>query len=269
MGHGADYDGIEEYDNPLPDWWVGLFLFTILWGVGYWVEYHFISGRSQEGSYIAQLEEAKQRWPVKVAQVSADPAIVAEGETLYQQNCASCHMPDLSGKIGPNLTDKVWVHDGTADGVIATVTNGVTAKGMPAWGPLLGPDKITKIVSFVASKGGLLAPGEKAAEAAPAAAVEVQVASMDPSEITPELLAQGEAVYAQNCAACHKDDLTGMVGPNLLDNQWIHGGALQDIVRTVTVGVPEKGMLTWGPILGEEKVKQVSGYIYSKSQGAP
>jgi len=271
MGHGADYDGIEEYDNPLPDWWVGLFLFTVLWAVGYVVEYHFISDRSQEASYLAQLEEAKQTWPVKVAMVSSDPAVVAEGEKLYQQNCSSCHMPDLSGKIGPNLLDKVWINDGTAEGVIHTVTQGVTAKGMPAWGPLLGPEKITKVVSFVASKGGVLAPGEKPANApAPAAvAVEVVVPTMAIEEVTPEILASGKAVFVQHCAACHKEDMTGLVGPNLVDDQWIHGGELADILRTVTVGVPEKGMVTWGPILGDEKVKQVSAYIYTESQRVP
>ena len=70
LGHADESDGIEEYDNPLPDWWVGLFLFTIVWAVGYAVDYHFISERSQVSAYQAQLAWADEKWPVR--EVTAD-----------------------------------------------------------------------------------------------------------------------------------------------------------------------------------------------------
>jgi len=285
MGHAAENDGIEEYDNPLPDWWVGLFIFTILFAVGYTVEYHFISNRSQEQSYQAQMEQAKELWPnaSKMASVSTDPADIEAGAGIYKDNCAACHGPNLEGGIGPNLTDKVWIHDGTPEGVIKTVTEGVAAKGMPAWGPILGPDRISKVASFIVSKGGTLAPGEAPAEApaegaggtaddAAGAASVVhpegpELAEFTVEEITPESLAAGEEVFKTNCAACHKEDMTGMVGPNLIDEEWLHGGELADIYRTVTYGVPSKGMVPWTPTLGDEKVRQVTGYVYSKSHG--
>lgn len=282
MGHAADNDGIEEYDNPLPDWWIGMFIFTILFAIGYTLEYHFISGRSQEGAYIAQLEDAKTRWPNSnvSAAVSTDAADIADGETIFQQNCAACHMADLTGGIGPNLTDKVWVHEGTPEGIIHTITNGVAAKGMPAWGQILGPKKVSKVASFVVSKGGALAPGEQSAAApepegaaggtadAPAdgaGSEAVEIAAITPDEITDEMLASGQEVFTVNCVACHKEDMTGLIGPNLIDEEWIHGGELSDILRTVTVGVPEKGMVPWGPVLGQDKIRDVGAFVYTKS----
>lgn len=279
MGHASDNDGIEEYDNPLPDWWIGLFIFTVLFAIGYAVEYHVISDRSQAGEYHSQLEEAKERWPNanKMASISEDPADIAAGKELFQANCASCHGAALEGGIGPKLTDKVWIHDGTAKGVVTTITEGVAAKGMPAWGPILGPEKIGQVASFVASKGGVLAPGEAPAEApvedagagtaddTDAATASAAIPAMEPDQLTDELIAQGEQLYQTNCAACHKPDLTGQVGPSLIDDEWLHGSELNDIVKTVNNGVPGKAMVAWGPILGDDGVRQVSAFVYSKN----
>lgn len=284
MGHADENDGIEEYDNPLPDWWVGLFIFTILFAVGYTVEYHFISGRSQESSYQAQLEQAKELWPdaERTAMVSTEPQDIAEGEKIYATNCQSCHGPELEGGIGPNLTDKAWIHDGTPQGVIATITEGVGAKGMPAWGPVLGPTKIGQVASFVVSKGGTLEPGEEpaapppptlamgTAEGADAGASAPSPEGPDlpafgPDEITDEMVAAGEQLYATNCASCHKPDMTGLVGPSLVDDEWLHGGDLGDIYKTVSYGVPAKGMVSWQPTLGDDQVRKVVSYVYSKS----
>lgn len=278
MGHATDNDGIEEYDNPLPDWWVGMFIFTIIFGIGYTIEYHFISGRSQEGAYLAQMADAEKRWPsTGMASWSSDPADIEEGKALYAANCMACHGEQLEGKIGPNLKDKIWIHGGTPEEMIATITNGVGAKGMPAWESILGSTKIGKVASYIVAQGGTLKPGEKA-EAAPV--VEVggadeaaeppkpegpELAAFEVAELTPDLIAAGEAVFTTNCVSCHKADMTGLVGPNLVDDTWMHGGELGDIYRTVTYGVPAKGMVPWEPTLGDEKVRQVVGYVYSKS----
>jgi cytochrome c oxidase cbb3-type subunit 3 len=268
MGHAADNDGIEEYDNPLPDWWIGLFIFTILFGIGYTVEYHFISNRSQDQAYIAQLEDAKVRWPEfgKAKGVPTDAASIAEGQTIYATNCVACHGASLEGGIGPNLTDAEWVHGGTPDEIAAVVANGVAAKGMPAWGGILGPEKVAKVTAFVVSKAGSAPAAPAPAPAAPAepAAPPTEIAAIDFASITPEMLASGEQVYTANCMACHQADMTGLVGPNLIDAEWVHGGTLTDIVRTVTNGVPNTAMIAWKPVLGDEKVRDVSAYIYSK-----
>ena len=280
MGHGADNDGIEEYDNPLPDWWIGLFIFTIIFAVSYTAWYHFIGDQSQAGSYIAQLEQAKELYPTKTASVSTDPADIEAGAKVFADNCAACHGANLEGGIGPMLTDKVWIHDGTPEGVIKTVTEGVAAKGMPAWGPILGPNRISNVASFIVSKGGTLAPGEKGeappepaagGDGAADAVVHPEGPELPPfavADATPEMIAAGQEVFKTNCVACHKEDMTGLVGPNLIDEEWLHGGEIGDIYRTVTYGVPSKGMVSWEPMLGDEKVRQVVAYVYSKSHAA-
>jgi cytochrome c oxidase cbb3-type subunit 3 len=77
----------------------------------------------------------------------------------------------------------------------------------------------------------------------------------------------GKAIFTQNCVACHGADLKGGVGPDLTDAVWIHGGTLANITNVITVGVPEKGMLTWGPILGAEKISQVAAYVHAAGGG--
>lgn len=274
MGHAADNDGIEEYDNPLPDWWVGLFIFTILFAVGYTVEYHFISGRSQDGAYLAQLDDAKERWPEfgKAVGVPTDAASVAEGKEVYAANCVACHGANLEGGIGPNLADDEWIHGGEPDEIAAIVSEGVAAKGMPAWGALLGPDKVSKVTAFVVSKKGTQptsaapTPAAAAGASAEAQAEPAEVEAFDPADITDEILAAGEEVYKTNCAVCHLEDMTGQVGPSLVDGDWKHGGELADIMKTVTNGVPNTAMIAWEPMLGGEKVRDVSAYIYHKTQ---
>ena len=155
MGHGGDNDGIEEYDNPLPDWWLGLLFFTIVWAVGYFVDYHFISHRSQAASYDGEIAAANERWPVRdtVAAIDRSPAAVEAGAKVYQQNCTGCHGVDLHGGIGPNLTDATWIHGGKPTEIQSTITKGVPAKGMLTWGPILGPSKIAQVTAFVLSRG--------------------------------------------------------------------------------------------------------------------
>lgn len=172
MGHGAENDGIEEYDNPLPDWWLGLFFFCIVWAIGYTIDYHLVSDRSQEGTYLAEMEAAKQQWPPPAAPGAADlsPEALAKGEEIYKTNCTACHGGALEGGIGPNLADAEWIHGGTLAEITKTVTDGVPDKGMLTWGPILGPEKVAQVSAFVYSKGPQvgLEPQTGAAPAAPA-----------------------------------------------------------------------------------------------------
>jgi cytochrome c oxidase cbb3-type subunit 3 len=77
----------------------------------------------------------------------------AAGEAVYQANCVACHGPALLGGIGPNLTDTTWIHGGAPEAIVATITNGVAAKGMPSWGPILGIEKVGEVAAYVISKG--------------------------------------------------------------------------------------------------------------------
>lgn len=158
LGHADEADGIEEYDNRLPRWWVGLFLFTVAWSPAYAVHYHFIAERSQAGEYDAEIAAAAEKWPQMSAEQAASMVVtddvIAEGKAIYQTNCVACHGANLEGGIGANLTDQEWIHGGTREEIAAVITNGVAAKGMPGWGPILGPEKVAKVAAFVHKTGG-------------------------------------------------------------------------------------------------------------------
>jgi cytochrome c oxidase cbb3-type subunit 3 len=155
LGHAEEADGIEEYDNPLPDWWLFLFWFTIVWALAYGIHYHFIGNRSQEKKLAAEMAAAAERWPaqqVSAATFEFTPDAIAAGGTIYAQNCVVCHGQDMTGGIGPSLLDAEWIHGGLATDVVRTITEGVTEKGMLAWGPILGPEKINQVAAYVLSK---------------------------------------------------------------------------------------------------------------------
>ncbi|HET9040061.1 MAG TPA: cbb3-type cytochrome c oxidase N-terminal domain-containing protein [Gemmatimonadales bacterium] len=151
LGHASESDGIEEYDNPLPDWWLGLFVGCIVWAFAYTAHYHFIAHRSQVKSLAAEMAAARLRWPDagRAATVVFSKENVERGEAIYKANCTGCHGDQLEGKIGPSLVDSTWIHGGTAAEVVQTITAGVPAKGMITWGPILGPEKIGEVAAYV------------------------------------------------------------------------------------------------------------------------
>lgn len=155
MGHADEADGIEEYDNPLPDWWLGLFWFCIIWAIGYGVHYHFIAHRSQEKHLAAEMAAAAEMWPVEAASnvtFSLTPEAIRAGEEVYNTYCYVCHGAALEGGIGPTFLDEEWLHGHTPEEVIHTITNGVVEKGMAAWGPILGAEKINYATAFLLSR---------------------------------------------------------------------------------------------------------------------
>ena len=83
--------------------------------------------------------------------LSRNPSAVTAGKTVFDTTCASCHKPDLLGLIGPNLKDKEWIHGGHPMDAMKTISNGVLDKGMPAWGSVLGNQKITEVNAYIFS----------------------------------------------------------------------------------------------------------------------
>jgi cytochrome c oxidase cbb3-type subunit III len=154
LGHADEADGIEEYDNPLPDWWLGLFCFTIIWAFAYALHYHFIADRSQEKHLAAELAAAEARWPasVETGELVLTDEMAEAGATVYQTNCVACHGANLEGGIGPRLDDDEWIHGGTPADVVRVITEGVPEKGMLAWGPILGNERVRQAAAYILSR---------------------------------------------------------------------------------------------------------------------
>lgn len=159
LGHSDEADGIEEYDNPLPDWWVGLFWFTIVWALGYGLWYHVFADRSQVKNLEEEMAAAEVLWPVQAAAAAAaaealavTPEAVAAGEAVFTQNCVACHGADLKGVIGPSFLDEEWLHGGQASEILHTITAGVPEKGMVPWGGILTPEQINQVAAYVIAK---------------------------------------------------------------------------------------------------------------------
>lgn len=273
VGHAID--GIEEYDNPLPRWWLFIFYISIAFAVVYWFLYPSWFGKgylnwSQNTDYQKEVEQAKILYPVKEAKIEdfigkADK--IETGKLLFATNCASCHAADGKGLVGPNLTDDQWIHGGEPVNIQKTITEGVKEKGMPTWGPVLGNEKVASLAAFVYSlshdeQGNLLASAKQEVKQAVDTGKKIDIMTVIGN---PKNIANGKALFATNCASCHAPDGKGLVGPNLTDNVWIHGGKPENIQSTITNGVAAKGMPTWGPILGAEKVADVSAFVYSLS----
>lgn len=161
------YDGIQEYDKRLPNWWLYTLYITIIFWVGYWAYYEWIRVGPNDAQRVerelAMVEAARLASSTKLDdatlwQMSRNPAFVEAGKLTFNSNCVACHLGSLRGKsesptaIGPDLTDQIWIHGGRPLEVMNTVTNGVLVKGMPTWGPILGQRKIGEVVAYVLSR---------------------------------------------------------------------------------------------------------------------
>lgn len=171
-----DYDGIQELDNPIPSWFMYLFYITIIFAVGYLLNYHvFHTGQLQYEEYkteVAQADIAKKAYLSKAAdqvdettvKLVHDPGVIAAGQAIFKQNCVACHGEHAQGVVGPNLTDDYWLHGGKINDLFKTVKYGVLTKGMPTWEKVLSPKQISDVVNFVKSIHGTNPPNPKASQ---------------------------------------------------------------------------------------------------------
>ncbi len=160
------YDGIQEYDKRLPNWWLYTLYITIVFWVGYWSYYEWFrvgQGSAQTVSAAMAKIEAERLSVAKLDdaslwQMSRNANFVAAGKAVFDTNCAACHLASLRGKgenpaaIGPDLTDTAWVHGGKPTEIHDLITKGVLAKGMPTWGPVLGAKKVGEVTAYILSK---------------------------------------------------------------------------------------------------------------------
>jgi cytochrome c oxidase cbb3-type subunit 3 len=254
-GHIWDGD-LRELNNPLPRWWLFLFIITLAFACGYLALYPGLGnnkgslGWSSRGQWEAEIAKAKVEEDkiftkfktASVEDLARDPQAHAIGERLFLNNCAACHGSDAKGAKGfPNLTDKDWLHGGSPDKIIETITHGRRGQ-MPVMAPAVGtPEEVRQVANYVLSLSG-----------------------SGHNSILAEL---GRDKFKQICGACHGPDGKGnqaIGAPNLTDKIWLHGFGEEAIMNMVN-----KGKLNIMPAqdvrLSEDKIKVLAAYIWSLS----
>lgn len=183
-----DNDGIKEYDNPLPNWFMYLFLGSIVFAFLYFAYYFGRSwsiarvagvgvNLSNSGAdYLASVRtfesEAGKRQTAEpvgealLALLKAPPSI-SQGEAVFRAQCVACHGDEGQGVVGPNLADAYWIHGGSAEALIQSIATGFPEKGMPAWKPVLGMDKVRQAAAYVMSIRGRPVKNPKAPQGTP------------------------------------------------------------------------------------------------------
>ncbi|MBS3803439.1 MAG: cytochrome-c oxidase, cbb3-type subunit III [Oleiphilaceae bacterium] len=254
---GHSFDGIEEYDNPLPKWWFYLFLGTVIFSLGYLALYPGLGnfqgllGWTQHNQWDTEMQVADARYgelyaqfgQVPVKELATDDEALQMGQRLFANNCAVCHGSAARGAIGfPNLTDDAWLYGGEPEDILETLHNGRQAN-MPAKGtmPNMTSTQVDQVVNYVLSFSGR-ARDEEAAEA-------------------------GKVVYAQGCVACHGPDAKGnqaIGAPNLTDDAWLYGSTYEWIEETVLYG-RENMMPAQSGRLSEDQIHILAAYVYSLS----
>ena len=165
------YDGIQEYDNPLPRWWVWIFWGSFYFAIAYVVHYHLTgNGQSVAQAYTEDMQlfreqQAKLAMGNEVTEESLtklmqNESLVADAKTTFARHCVQCHGPEGAGLIGPNLTDNSWIHgEGKLMDIYQTISKGVLSKGMPAWERQLRPIELGKLTAYVGTLRGKNLPG--------------------------------------------------------------------------------------------------------------
>jgi cytochrome c oxidase cbb3-type subunit 3 len=249
---GHEYDGIEEWDNPLPGWWFAMFLITIVWGVGYLIVYPGLgnfpgvlgwTSIEQHTEEVAVAEEQyramRDRYlAMPIEDIYDDPKVRKMGMRIYGNNCSQCHGLDAGGALGfPNLADNDWLYGGSADMIKHTIVNGRRA-AMPAWESILGDAGIEEATAYVLS--------------------------LNSRDADPAKVKAGEKHYQTYCVACHGPEGKGnqaMGAPNLTNGIWLYGGSAEQIAHSLRIGRNGQ-MPAFGNTLGEDKIHLVSAYIY-------
>ena len=169
-----NYDGIRELNHPLPGWWVATFALTIVFAVPYYLMHTFFGAETinQELAndmnriteiQASSVEEKGSFDQEKYSAYILGPKVAKSGKKTYKRKCKACHGANGEGGIGPNLTDKFWLHgDGKAEAVYGSINTGIPDKGMQAWGPVLGEEKMFAVLKYVLEFQGTSPANQKA-----------------------------------------------------------------------------------------------------------
>lgn len=251
MGHVWDED-LEEYNNPLPKWWLNLFYITLFWGVGYLIFYPGLGsfkgvlGWSQVSQYNAEVNAAEEDYGPLFAQylqtdieeLAKDEEAIKVGERLFSAYCTTCHGSDARGARGfPNLRDNDWLYGGDPAQIVASITNGRSGV-MPPWNESLNDKQIRTTARYVEHLAG--------------------------RKVQASVVSEGKASYDVYCVACHGGDGKGnqqLGAPNLADKIWLHGGSTKKIIETIAHG--RNGIMPpHETFLGEAKIHLLAAYVY-------
>lgn len=257
---GHSWDGIQEYNNPLPRWWFYMFLGTIIFSVGYLIVYpglgdfHGVGfgGKpwSSRGQYENEMKAAEAQTgalyakftKMKIEEVAKNKEAMQIGHNLFATYCIQCHGSDAKGSRGfPNLTDTDWIYGGTPDKIHETIANGRIGV-MAAWGPKFGEDGVRDVANYVISL------------------------SKPDKELDEGRVARGKEIFTANCVSCHGDKGQGTIGlaPNLTDSVWLWGSSEKAIIETITGGRHNQ-MPAWKGFLDEDKLHLLTAYVWSIS----
>ncbi len=274
---GHEWDGIREYDKPMPRWWLNTLYMCIVWAIGYTIAYPawpLINGatpgllgwssRADVAAEIAKVNEQNAEISAKLlatpmAEIGSDAELAnfakAGGAAVFRTYCAQCHGEGADGGgqgTGyPSLQDDDWLWGGESDTIHTTITHGIRYESdddtrfseMPKFGEILEEEEITSIANFVRSLSNL--------------------------EHDAALAETGKELFADNCAACHGDTGTGdreQGAPNLTDAIWLYGKDLDTITKTITYarfGV----MPAWTGRISDAQIKQVAFYVHELGGG--
>lgn len=168
------YDGIQEYDQRLPRWWLITLYGAIIFSVFYWmVNYFYFASQSSEqriDEQMAKIDAARLANSIDVSdnamfwKMAHNAEFVSKGEKIFQSTCTACHGANLQGGIGFNLVDNTWVHGANPSDIYNTIAHGVPDKGMQAWESQLGQQRIAQVVAYILSKNDEDAMRELAAK---------------------------------------------------------------------------------------------------------
>lgn len=251
-GHVWDGD-LREYNNPLPRWWLWLFVITVAFAVGYAILYPTLGnargtlGWTREKQWADMQAGQERRTQAMLArfqgrssdELARDPTALAVGRNLFANNCAACHGSDGGGAVGfPSLRDPDWLWGGTPLAIETSIREGRNGIMTP-WIDVIGERGVADTAAYVLSLSGRRAPGGDAAA--------------------------GKAHYDTLCAACHGADGAGntaLGAPTLSDRIWLHGGSAEAVRRTIALG--RNGVMpAHGERLGETRVKLTAAYVIS------
>jgi cytochrome c oxidase cbb3-type subunit 3 len=215
------YDGIRELDNRLPPWWLWSFYASIIFAVVYFINYEVLgTGLTQEEEYQAEMLKAKEDVKTYLASLgdlidesnvtlATETADINAGKAIYEQNCSVCHAADGGGGVGPNFTDKYWLHGGDMTAIFSTIKYGVPSKGMIAWESQLSPKKMQQVASYIYMMEGQTSANPKEpqgdlferaheADVSPDADVDLEEADPNP-EVNPDYVDDEAALEEGEC----------------------------------------------------------------------